>query len=73
VGAMLVAHPNFILLLIVIFSLPRLFFLFRRKTDEERRYFEVTPTQRATMALLYFGLVALLVVGMTTTHIQPAR
>ena len=37
VAAMLVAHPNFILLLIVIFSLPRLFFLFRRKTDEEKR------------------------------------
>jgi uncharacterized membrane protein SirB2 len=73
VAAMLVAHPNFILLLIVIFSLPRLFFLFRRKTDEEKRYFEVTPIQRATMALLYFGLVALLVAGMTETHIEPAR
>ena len=73
VAAMLVAHPNFILLLILIFSLPRVFSLFRRKTDEEKRYFEVTPVQRATMAVLYFGLVALLVAGMTATHIQPAR
>lgn len=73
VAAMLVAHPNFILLLIVVLSLPRLFFLFRRKTDEEKRYFEVTPRQRATMAVLYFGLVVLLVAGMTATHIQPAR
>jgi len=73
VGAMLVAHPNFILLLIVVFSLPRLFFLFRRKTDEEKRYFEVTPRQRAIMAALYFGLIALLVAGMTATHIQPQR
>jgi len=73
VAAMLVAHPNFILLLIVVLSLPRLFSLFRRKTDEEKRYFEVTPGQRATMAVLYFGLVALLVAGMTATHIQPAR
>jgi len=73
VAAMLVAHPNFILLLIVIFSLPRLFFLFRRKTDEERRYFEVTPTQRAIMAALYFGLIALLVAGMAATHIEPQR
>src|SRR5580698_6094131 len=31
---------NFILLLILITSLPRLFSLFRRKTDEERRYYE---------------------------------
>jgi hypothetical protein len=59
--------------LIVVLSLPRLFSLFRRKTDEEKRYFEVTPGQRATMAVLYFGLVALLVAGMTATHIQPAR
>jgi Zn-dependent protease len=73
VAAMLVAHPNFILLLIVIFSLPRLFFLFRRKTDEEKRYFEVTPAQRAIMAALYFGLIALLVAGMAATHIQPQR
>ncbi|HKS37151.1 MAG TPA: site-2 protease family protein [Verrucomicrobiae bacterium] len=73
VAAMLVAHPNFILLLIVVLSLPRVFFLFRRKTDEEKRYFEVTPGQRATMAVLYFGLVALLVAGMTATHIQPAK
>jgi Zn-dependent protease len=71
VAVMLVNHPNFILLLILVLSLPRLVFLFRRKTDEERRYFEVTPLQRATMAVLYFGLVALLVAGMTATHIRP--
>jgi hypothetical protein len=62
-------HPNFILLLILIFSAPRLFFLFRRKSDEERRYFEVTPGQRWTMALMYFGLIALLVIGMQLSHI----
>jgi hypothetical protein len=45
----------------------------RRKTYEEKRYFEVTPGQRATMAVLYFGLVALLVAGMSATHIQPQR
>ena len=64
-----IMHPNFILLLILIFSAPRLFFLFRRKTDEERRYYEVTPVQRGTMAVMYFGLVALLVLGMQFTHI----
>jgi Zn-dependent protease len=61
---------NFILLLILIFSLPRLFFLFRAKTDEERRYFEVTPAQRWTMAATYFGLIAFLVYGMHLTYID---
>ena len=69
--AMLVTHPNFILLMILLLSLPRLFFLFRRKTAEEVRYFEVTPAQRAVMAAMYFGLVALLVAGMRMVHIAP--
>jgi Zn-dependent protease len=60
---------NFILLLILITALPRLFSLFRRKTDEERRYFEVTPEQRMLMGLLYFGLIAALVLGMRLTFI----
>ena len=64
-----IAHPNFILVLILIFSAPRLFFLFRGKSDEERRYFEVTPNQRWTMAMMYFGLIALLVLGMQMSHI----
>jgi Zn-dependent protease len=71
VGFMMVTHPNFILILIFFASLPRLFSLFRAKTEEERRYFEVTPTQRAIMATLYFGLVALLVVGMRLTYLPP--
>jgi len=62
-------HPNFLLILILVFSAPRIFFLFRRKSDEERRYFEVTPGQRWTMAAMYFGLIALLVLGMQLSHI----
>ena len=64
-----VTQFNFILLLILIFSAPRLFSLFRRKTDEERRYFEVTPEQRLLMGALYFGLIAALVLGMRMTLI----
>jgi Zn-dependent protease len=64
-----ITHFNFIVLLILIFSLPRLFFLFRRKSEEELRYFEVTPAQRWIMAVMYFGLIALLVLGMETTLI----
>lgn len=66
---MAIMHPNFILFLILFFSGPRLFFLFRRKSEAERRYFEVTPGQRATMAVMYFGLIALLVLGMQLSHI----
>jgi Zn-dependent protease len=68
-AVMTVLHFNFILLLILIFSVPRLLFLFRRKTGTELRYFEVTPAQRWTMAVMYFGLIVLLVLGMEATLI----
>jgi Zn-dependent protease len=64
-----VLHPNFLLILILIMSAPRLFSLFRTKSEEERRYYEVTPTQRWTMAVGYFGLIALLAFGMKLVHI----
>lgn len=67
--ALTFAHPNFILVMILVFSAPRVFFLFRRKSEAERRYFEVTAAQRWTMAAMYFGLVALLVLGMEFSHI----
>ncbi len=73
VGAMTIARPNFLLFLILILSLPRLFFLFRNKTEEERRYFEVSPSQRATMAAMYFGLIALLFAGMHEAHVDHGR
>jgi Zn-dependent protease len=61
--------PNFLLILILIVSIPRVISLFRPRTDEEQRYYEVTPAQRWTMATMYFGLVALLVIGMQISHI----
>ena len=57
-------YPNFIIWLIVLLSLPRIYSLFRRRTEEEQRYFEVTPAQRWTMSILYFGLIAILLYGM---------
>lgn len=66
---MTIIRPNFLLILILIASLPRLFSLFRKKSDEERRYFEITPEQRWIMAVMYFGLIALLVLGMHASHI----
>jgi Zn-dependent protease len=70
-GGLLVLQPNFLLLIILLMSAPRLAFLFRKKTDEERRYFEVTPARRWAMATLYFGLIAFLVVSMSATRIDP--
>ena len=57
-------HPNFIVWLVVFASLPRVYSLFRKRTEEERQYFEVTPAQRWTMSILYFGLIAVLIFGM---------
>src|ERR1700704_5875026 len=56
--------PNFIVWLMVFLSLPRIISLFRKRTEEEQRYFEVTPAQRWTMSILYFGLIVTLVFGM---------
>jgi Zn-dependent protease len=65
---LLVLHPNFLLALILIVSLPRLWFLFRKKSDEEIRYFEVTPGRRAIMAAMYFGLIVFLLLSMAVTR-----
>jgi Zn-dependent protease len=64
---------NFIIWLIVLFSLPRIYSLFRKRTEEEQRYFEVTPSQRWIMSLLYFGLIAVLLFGMHVAQQDLAK
>lgn len=64
-------HLSFLLILILVISIPRLFFLFRRKSDAELRYFQVTPGRRMAMSAMYFGLIALLAIGMQMTDIAP--
>ncbi len=71
IGLLMFAHFNFVLLLIFLISLPRLLSLFRRKSAEESRYFEVTPMRRWIMGGMYFGLIAFLVLGMMITGPQP--
>jgi Zn-dependent protease len=71
IGVFMVLQFNFLLLLIFIFSLPRVFSLFRKRTVEQQRYFEVTPGQRLFMGSLYFGLIAFLFFGMMLTNIRP--
>ncbi len=66
--AMIIASFNVLLCIILALSIPRLISLFRKRTDDEKRYFEVTPAQRGLMALLYFGLAAALAGGMKFLH-----
>jgi Zn-dependent protease len=68
-GLLLFAQFNFLILLILLMSLPRLFSLFRRKSEEERRYFEVTTAQRWIMAAMYFGLAAFLALAMQESRV----
>jgi Zn-dependent protease len=71
IGGLAFIHPNFLLILILVLSLPRLAMLFRSQTDEEKRFFELTRGQRLAMTALYFGLVGFLVLGMQFSHIAP--
>src|ERR1700722_17787311 len=66
-------YPNFIIWLIIITSIPRVYSLFRRRTEEEQRYFEVTRSQRWSMSILYFGLIAALALGMYIAHNELAE
>ncbi len=70
-GAFAVYRPSFIIILILIFSLPRLFSLFRKKTDVEKRFFEVSAFQRLVAAVVYFGLIVALGAGMILARIEP--
>jgi hypothetical protein len=54
-------------------SLPRLFSLFRGRSPEEARYYEVTPAQRLIMGAMYFGLIAFLVLAMMMSHVEMHR
>jgi Zn-dependent protease len=72
-GVLLAMQFNFLLLVIVLMSLPQVISLFRKKSDQERRYFEVTPTRRWVMGTMYFGLIAFLVLAMSQTQIDPRQ
>jgi Zn-dependent protease len=63
-------RPNPLLLLILVFSGMELWNRWRvRNHPELQSYYRVKPAQRATMAVLYFGLAILLVIGMHETHV----
>jgi Zn-dependent protease len=58
------AQPNLLIFIILIVSIGQVITLFREKTDEERRYFEVPAHRRVAMGAMYFGLIAALAFAM---------
>jgi Zn-dependent protease len=73
IGVLMFVHFNFLLLLIFIVSLPRLFSLFRTKSVEEKRYYEVPAEKRLIIGGMYFGLITFLVMGMMLAYVAPQR
>jgi len=63
--------PNPILIIILIVSGMELWQRWRTRNHPElQEYYRVTRSQRAIIAVLYFGLAVLLVLGMEATHLD---
>jgi Zn-dependent protease len=69
-AALVVLRPNPILILILVFAGMELYRRWQMRGDPMvRSYYRVLPWQRAAVAVTYFGLAALLVLGMHETHV----
>jgi len=69
-GALVILRPNPILILILVFAAMELWRRWQmRGHPGARAYYRVLPWQRAAVAVAYFGLAALLVLGMHETHV----
>jgi hypothetical protein len=67
---LVVLSPNPILIIILLIAGMELWNRWRTRNHPElQAYYRVTPRQRAIMAVLYFGLAILLVLGMEATHL----
>ena len=68
--ALVLFRPNGILVLILVFAAMELWQRWKtRHFAGSGSYYSVLPWQRLTAAVSYFGLAALLVVGMHATHV----
>jgi Zn-dependent protease len=70
--ALAVVFPNPIILIIVLFGgleTYRRWKRLRQGGPREQAYYKVRPVDRALVAAVYLGLIALLVVGMDATHL----
>ena len=71
---LVVLRPNPILIIILIFSGMELWQRWRMRGQPGAwSYYRVTPRRRVTIAVMYFGLAVLLVLGMNATHVDPDR
>jgi Zn-dependent protease len=69
-GALVVIRPNPILIIILFFAAMELWRRWQMRGDPGTvGYYRVLPWQRVSVALMYFGLAALLVLGMHETHV----
>jgi Zn-dependent protease len=67
---LVIVRPNPLLILILVFAGLELRNRWQvRNHPELQSYYRVKPSQRITIAVLYFGLAILLVVGMHETHV----
>jgi Zn-dependent protease len=63
--------PNPILIIILLFVGLELWNRWQeRKSPDAARYYEIAPWQRVAAAVGYFGLAALLVLGMSASHVE---
>jgi hypothetical protein len=72
-AVLIVAFPNPIIILIAVLGgleTWRRVKALRAGDPEARAYYRVRPRDRALVAAVYLGLVALLVLGMDATHLQ---
>jgi hypothetical protein len=68
--ALVIVRPNPILILILLVSANEIWHRWKmRKLPEIQAYYRVSPQRRLAMGVLYFGLAALLVLGMSATHV----
>jgi Zn-dependent protease len=70
-GGMLYYRFNFVVLIVVIAGIPRVWRTLTNRSRLQSSYFVLSPARRWMMAALYFGLAALLSVGMKVTHFNP--
>jgi Zn-dependent protease len=69
-AGLVVLRPNPILILILVFAAMELWRRWQmRGHPMAQAYYRVLPWQRAAVAVAYFGLAALLVLGMHETHV----
>ena len=69
-AALVIYQPNPLLIIILVLAATELRRRWQlRHHPHMQHYYRVTPAQRATIGLLYFGLAAALVFGMHATHV----